>query len=223
MEKKNNVNKTQYAYGFLRARIVSGEYGPGYRIVIDQVAKELKLSTIPVREAIRQLESEGLIQFKPYSGAIVQLINEKEYLDTMFVLAILEGYATAQAAKSITNETILELEAIVNEGTAALYNFELEKFDECNRKFHEAIFEHCENPYLIDSIRQGWQRLERYRMSVFTLVPQRTRESFKEHMNIVELLKARVDPSEIEKMVRQHRMNTVKAIQSRNEAKKNKA
>ena len=96
MEKKTNTpSKKQIAYEHLRTLILDGTYGSGQRIIIDQTAKELGLSPIPVREAIRQLESDGLIQYKPYSGAVVTSINETEYIETLTVLAILEGYATA--------------------------------------------------------------------------------------------------------------------------------
>ncbi|GAB6891676.1 hypothetical protein JCM14450A_26820 [Geobacillus stearothermophilus] len=64
-------NKTQLAYEYILSRIENGVYGPGYRVVIGQIARELGLSSIPVREAIRQLEAEGLVEFKPYTGAVV--------------------------------------------------------------------------------------------------------------------------------------------------------
>ncbi|MDQ7864069.1 GntR family transcriptional regulator [Peribacillus frigoritolerans] len=82
---------------------MDGTYGSGQRIIIDQTAKELSLSPIPVREAIRQLESDGLIQYKPYSGAVVTSINESEYIETLSVLSLLEGYAAALSSLTMND------------------------------------------------------------------------------------------------------------------------
>ena len=63
--------KQQQVYEVLRERILSGAYGPGFRVVIDQVAAEFAVSALPVREAIRRLEAEGLIVYRPNAGAQV--------------------------------------------------------------------------------------------------------------------------------------------------------
>ena len=65
------MNKQQRAYTELRERILSGAYSPGFRLVIDSLADELEVSTLPIREAIRRLEAEGLVVFRPNAGAQV--------------------------------------------------------------------------------------------------------------------------------------------------------
>ncbi|WP_257347388.1 GntR family transcriptional regulator [Pseudalkalibacillus decolorationis] len=212
---KDKMSKTEYAREFIRSRIVDGTYGPGYRIVIDQIAKQLKLSIIPVREAIRQLEADGLIQYKRYSGAIVSKINEKEYLETLSVLAVLEGYATALSSRLITVEAINKLEYFNTGMNEALFNFEFEQFGELNNKFHTLIYENCGNSYLKKEIKQIWQRMDRVRKSGFTFVPQRIRESVKEHDLIIKMMKNHEDFSKIEEYARQHKLNMVSAFQSR--------
>lgn len=206
------VNKKQLAYDFIRAQIVNGVFGPGYRVVIDQIAKELKLSIIPVREAIRQLEADGLIQYKPYSGAIVSIINEEEYMETLAVLAVLEGYATELSCKIMDSDSITLLEQINQSMSDALYEFEFEEFGELNRKFHAVIIDYCGNEYLKEQIRQTWERLNRVRKSGFTFMPKRARESIKEHAQIIEMIKAQTID---EQFVRQHKLNTVKAFKDR--------
>ena len=124
----NTPSKKQIAYEHLRALILDGTYGSGQRIIIDQTAKELGLSPIPVREAIRQLESDGLIQYKPYSGAIVTSINEEEYVETLTILAILEGYATALSSLTMEDNDHANLIKLNKEMENALQNFELEQF-----------------------------------------------------------------------------------------------
>ncbi|OQP07503.1 GntR family transcriptional regulator [Geobacillus sp. 46C-IIa] len=205
-------NKTQLAYEYILARIESGTYGPGYRVVIDQIARELGLSSIPVREAIRQLEAEGLVEFKPYAGAIVSTINEKEYVETLSVLAVLEGYATALSSTHVTKEAIEELERLNEQMGLALEELELERFSELNYAFHSLIYSHCGNVYLEEQIKQTWQRMKRIRVYGFTLVPQRAKASIEEHRKMIRLLREQAPPHEVEQYARQHKMNTVEAF-----------
>lgn len=214
MEPKTK-NKTQIAYEYILSRIENGVYGPGYRIVIDQIARELSLSSIPVREAIRQLEAEGWIQYKPYTGAIVSNINEKEYLETLSVLAVLEGYATALSSGNIKEGMIQQLTELNKKMEQALHEFDFERFSELNYEFHALIYKHCGNAYLEEQIKQIWQRMKRIRAYGFTFVPQRAKESIKEHEEIIRLLKEQAPRNEIEDFVRQHKLNTAEAFKNR--------
>lgn len=210
-----SISKTQYAYETLRARIIDGTYGPGQRLVIDQIAKELGSSTIPIREAIRQLEADGLIQYKAYSGAIVSAINEKEYIEVMSVLAVLEGHATALSAQNMNALHFEKLQQINAQMDEALNQFDFEKFGQLNRQFHSTIYEECGNMFLQEEIRQAQERLDRVRKSIFTLVPRRARQSIEEHSIIINMFKVNAPPNKIEEVVRQHRLNTITAFKNR--------
>lgn len=212
--KQGSKNKTQIVYDYILSRIETGVYGPGYRIVIDQIARELNLSSIPVREAIRQLEAEGLIQYKPYSGAVVSNINEKEYLQTISVLAVLEGYATVLSLDYIKEETLEQLEKINEQMKQSLGEFDFETFSELNYQFHTLIYENCGNSFLEEQIKQIWQRMKRIRTYGFTLVPQRPKMSIKEHDMIIQLLREKALPNQIEEFVRQHKLNTAEAFKN---------
>ncbi|MEC1770445.1 GntR family transcriptional regulator [Schinkia azotoformans] len=220
MDKKKTINrrkklamsKTQYAYEYISTKILDGVYGPGQRIIIDQIAKELGTSTIPIREAIRNLESDGLIQYKPYSGAIVSAINETEYIEILSVISVLEGYAAALSARKFSSQDIEELQQLNTQMHEALEDFQLDLFNQLNRKFHSIIYEKCENDFLLEEIRQSQQRLDRIRSSIFTLVPGRTRQSIEEHNTIIHLLKEKAPLFQIEEEIRQHRINTIIAF-----------
>jgi DNA-binding GntR family transcriptional regulator len=217
-----SISKTQQAYEFLKNNILEGGYGPGQRIVIDQVAKELGLSTIPIREAIRQLESDGLIQYKPYSGAIVSGINETEYIEVLTVLSVLEGYATALSSRNFTSGHIEQLNQINKQMEEALQEFDFEKFGQLNRQFHTVIYEECGNTFLLEEIRQSQQRLDRVRRSIFTLLPQRTKQSIEEHAAIIQLFEQGASFNEIEETVRNHRINTINAFKNKMDTNKKK-
>lgn len=210
-------NKQQIAYEFIRSKITEGTYGPGFRVVIDQIAKELGTSPIPIREAIRQLEADGLIQYKPYSGAIVSTINEIEYLEILSVLAVMEGYATALSSQMISDEEITEVESVNNAMKDAVAEFDFDKFGDLNRKFHTLIYQCCGNQFLIENVTQTWQRMGRIRRTGFSFVPKRARQSIQEHEYIIQLIKEKAPLQEIEEFVREHKLNTARAFQKRQE------
>jgi len=212
---KKNGNKTEYAFNVIRSRILDGEYGPGHRIVAGKLAKELSISAIPVREAIRQLEADGLIVYKPYCGAVVQVYQEEEYFKVMEVLAILEGYATAEACLHMEPGNIAVLEEILAESKFAMEDYDFDGYASLNRKFHATLISYCDNSHLQDLIEEEWGRLTQARKTVFPFVPQRIKTSNEEHKQLLEMIKNQASAREIEDFVRQHRMNTVKAIMER--------
>lgn len=208
-----SINKKQQAYEFMLSQITQGKYGPGFRIVIDRVARELGSSSIPVREAIQQLEAEGFVQNIPYSGAVVQLMNDEEYKDTMVVLGILEGAATAFAAEWLTSADIEEMERINRAMRGDFEALDFERLGEYNFAFHAVINEKCGNALLLEKIRQTYQRLLQIRSSVYALAPQRIRQSIDEHALLIQLFKQKAPAREIEEIVRQHCLRTLKVVQ----------
>lgn len=211
------LSKKEFVYNHLRTGILNGTFGSGQRIVIDQVAKEMGMSIIPVREAIRQLESEGLITYKPYSGAVVTSIDEKEYIDTLNVLSVLEGYATALSSELLTSEDIERLVQLNHDMEKAVREFEFELFGELNRAFHASIIQKCGNPVLIEKIEETQDRMDRVRKSIFSMVPKRAQQSIQEHAELIQCLKEKAPLDEIESTIRKHRKNTLDAFLNRKE------
>jgi len=204
--------KKQKAYQFIKTNILNGTYGPGYRIVIDRVAKELKLSIIPVREAIQQLEADGLIQVIPYSGAVVQQINEADYLEAAYVMLVLEAAATALASKVLTKQDIAKLEEINKVMKEALNRMDYERVGGLNVAFHAAIHEKCGNSYLIDRLKQVWQRISQVRHASVPFAPQRAEGAIEEHDRLIQLLEEKAPAAVIEDHVRKHTQNTMSAV-----------
>lgn len=211
------LNKRQYAYQVIRSRILEGVYVPGQRIVIDQIAKEVNSSHIPVREAIHQLESEQLIEYEPNIGAIVKGINDSLYMDTLQVLALLEGYATALSAPHINQSGIQKLTEINEKMSEHLQNYELDKIAELNRAFHFFIYSYCPNELLITNIKEMWERLDVVRHTGFRFFPKRTPHSIEEHNTIIHYLSDNKSADEIERYTRNHKLNTLEAFKHRND------
>jgi DNA-binding GntR family transcriptional regulator len=205
--------KQQQVYEALRQRILGGVYGPGYRMVIDQLAAEFAVSALPVREAIRRLEAEGLIVYRANAGAQVAPAEPELFEDNMTVLALLEGYATALAAPLLTADDLTALERCTDDMVAAMERMDTLAFGRHNRAFHQVIYARCPNPTLVAMLRESERRLDAIRTTVFVHIPYRGASSVAEHRELVELLRAGATVKRIEAAARQHKLRTVQSFQ----------
>lgn len=132
----------------LRSRISCGKLAPGDRLVEQTLADEFGVSRIPVREALRLLESEGLIDTRPRSGVIVRTFN-KEDLEHLFdVRAALEAEAFRLAAQRATPADILHLERLMEQTASEVGSDNHAEVAKLNLAFHEAITQMARNPFL---------------------------------------------------------------------------
>lgn len=209
---KSVPSKSQLAYDWMHERIDDGRYVPGYRLVLGQIAGDLNMSVVPVREAIRRLEAEGLVTFERNVGAQVALLHDTEYTYTMQTLALVEGAATTMSAPYLSAGHIARARAINAEMIDCLDHFIPHRFTELNRDFHAVLFEECPNPHLLDLVHRGWNRLKVLRDSTFSFVPGRARESVEEHERLLQLLTSNADSLDIELAAREHRLATLNAF-----------
>ncbi|MCA5891933.1 GntR family transcriptional regulator [Isoptericola sp. NEAU-Y5] len=213
-------SKSQRAYTFIRERIDDGRYVPGYRLVLGQIAGEADMSVVPVREAIRRLEAEGLVTFERNVGAQVALLKETEYQHTMETLALVEGHATALSAPHLTPAQLDAARAVNERMRRCLDDFDPHRFTELNLEFHTVLFTPCPNPHVLDLVHRGWRRMRALRDSSFSFVPGRARESVAEHDHILDLIStlqtgddARGDAAlRVEIAARRHRTATLDAV-----------
>ncbi len=217
------VPKSEQAYRLVRERIESGQYVPGYRLVLSPIASELGMSVVPVREAIRRLEAEGFVTFEANVGAQVSLIKETEYLHTMQTLALVEGSATALAAPTVSADQIARARRINAQMRETLTRFDPQAFTDLNLELHSVLFESCPNPHILDLVHRGWNRMKVLRDSSFSFVPGRARESVEEHDRILKLLEDRAPALEIEIAARRHRLATLEAVLAHQKQTKHRA
>ena len=206
------LSKSQQAYHYVKGRISDGTFTPGYRLVLGQIAAELGVSVVPVREAIRLLEAEGMVTFERNVGAQVAMLDASEYEITMQTLSLVEGFATAASSPLMTAEDLDRAGAINAEMAECLRHFDPSSFTRLNLEFHAVLFEHCPNPHVLDLVHRGWGRLKSLRESTFSFVPGRARESVEEHTALLALIKEHADPLTIELAARNHRLGTLEAF-----------
>lgn len=202
-------NKQERVHATLRERILTGVYGPGYRIVIDSLATELEVSAQPVREAVRRLEAEGLIVYRANVGAQVTPPEPGLFDSEMELLAILDGYATALAAPALTREDLDELRSINAQMSEAMQRMDPIAFGRLNQSFHETIYARCPNPPLLRMLTDVARRLDSMRRTVFVQIPYRGAESVNEHVAIIELLDTGAPSAKVERAAREHKLKTL--------------
>ena len=205
------MSKSQQAYHWIKERIAAQTFTPGYRLVLGSIAAELDMSAVPVREAIRQLEAEGLVQFEHNIGARVAMVDDRQYRHSMETLAILEGSATALAAPHLTVDDIARARAINDRMIETLAHFTPSAFTQLNQEFHETLIAPCPNPRLHELVTLEMQRLNRLHDSTFSFVPGRAHDSVREHEQIIALIESGAPIERIEQAARQHHASTLDA------------
>lgn len=204
-------SKSQQAYHWIKERIAQQAFTPGYRLVLSAIATELDMSVVPVREAIRQLEAEGLVTFERNVGARVSMVDDTQYRYSMQTLSILEGSATALAARRLNADDLRKARQVNDLMIETLGHFDPRAFTALNQEFHSLLFARCANPRLLDLVEAEWARLGHLRDSTFSFVPGRAQESVREHETIVDLIENGAPLGEIEKAARRHRSATLDA------------
>jgi DNA-binding GntR family transcriptional regulator len=180
--------------------------------VIDSLAEEFAVSALPVREAIRRLEAEGLVIYRPNAGAQVAPADPGLFDEEMAVLAVLEGYATAIAAPGLGEEEIARLTEITDKMVQAMERIDSLSFGRLNQEFHALIYEHCPNAALVGMLRDVARRLDAIRRTVFLQIPYRGSASVAEHRNLIDLIASRAPARKIEAAARDHKLQTVESF-----------
>lgn len=203
--------KTQVVHERIREEIIAGKIKPGQRLVISDLAKDFGHSEIPVREAIRQLESEGIVQVTPHVGAVVSEINEKEFLEIYIIRIELEVLATRLAVPHIGEKALNKLNSLIQKAEIAIDEGKHEKLGTLNKDFHLSIYQAGPYSYLYRMILGLWEKFE-FSNSVFAYVPDRAVPSWYEHRQIVEAIKNK-DADLAAELVREQKFRTKTALE----------
>jgi DNA-binding GntR family transcriptional regulator len=195
-------SKKELVYERLHQMIIRGDYPPGSRLVIDQLAAELGVSQIPIREAIRQLEADGLITLEPYTGATVTELSADFIFEIFALLESLEIVSSRQACQAMTDQQLENMAQLIQHMNSSVHD--PEQWSQENKELHLYICD-CAGMILVKSIMQKvldhWDRLRlHYLKDVFGLhidVAQ------KEHWGILEAFRSR-HADKVEQLIRVH-------------------
>jgi DNA-binding GntR family transcriptional regulator len=189
-------------YTSLKHAIITGQRGPGERLIEEAVAADMGTSRTPVREALQKLEKEGLIFRRPNLGFAVKGVTEEEVDDILDLQCVLEGHAGRLAASRITKDELRSLNDLIRRQEACLARSDTETFIRLDGEFHDALHRAAKNARLYDLVQGLRDSIDRYRVIVF-----RSRASLdlsvKDHKEMVSLMRTR-NGRKIEKLIRTH-------------------
>ncbi len=187
--------KEEYAYDVLREAILRCELKPGEKIVIDNLSDKLGVSPIPLRGALQRLQSEGLVEITPHTGAIVSELSPANIEQVSLLLERLEILSFEVLAQKATEADIARLRGVLAEMDRLLELKDLEKWSELNIEFHRTVASLTEMKLLIEFLNRAldaWMRLRRwYLQRIMVQMPR----SQAEHHEMLELLARRDIPA----------------------------
>lgn len=189
----------------IRDDILEGKYEIGEEIRETKIATELGVSRTPVREAIRQLELEGLVSVILNKGAVVTGISPQDIEDIYNIRTLIEGLAARWAALKITAKDLKELENIVNLTEFYIKRGETEELHVLDNRFHEILYESSHSKplqHILSPFHHYVQNARRTSLST----PGRAQRALEEHKAILEALKEK-NPDLAEASTNQHVKN----------------
>lgn len=205
---EDNYSLSSRVFHTIREDILSGKYTTDEELKEKSIGEELGVSRTPVREALRQLELEGLVTIIPNKGAYVVGISQKDIRDIYEIRSRLEGLCARWATEHITKEQLDELEENIYLSDFHSSKGNSEQVVELDNRFHEIIYNASgskELRHILVDFHHYVQRVRKITLAVQT----RAISSNEEHRKIVEALKVR-DADLAEKLANAHMMNTIK-------------
>ena len=194
----------------LREAIIVGELKPGERLMEVQLAEKMGVSRTPVREAIRMLELEGLVEMLPRKGAHVAELSVKDIVDVLEVRASLDGLATSLASVRITDDEIKVLKQIHSQFVNYVEKDNLQGAIKKDVEFHELIYRSSRNDRLIQIINNLRERVQRFRV-IYLKDFMSSKDLIKEHIDIIESITGK-DVMASQKAAELHIKNQEQAI-----------
>ncbi|MEQ1683310.1 MAG: GntR family transcriptional regulator [Burkholderiaceae bacterium] len=147
----------------LRTMLVEGRIAPGAKLNERELAEQLRVSRTPLREAIKLLAAEGLVDLLPNRGAVAVKLTEADVLNTFELLGMLEGMSGELAAQRITEPELAELRALHYEMLACFSRRDLSGYYRLNARIHAGINEAAKNPLLTSTYRSVNARVQSLR------------------------------------------------------------
>jgi DNA-binding GntR family transcriptional regulator len=200
----------QYAQEKLRQMLIEGVIAPGSKLNERELSSGLDVSRTPLREAIRALAAEGLVELIPNRGAVAVQLTEADIVNTFEVMAGLEGMSGELAATRITDTELREIKAMHYEMLAAYTRSELPNYYRLNAKIHEAINVAAKNPVLTQTYARVNARLQALRFRS-NQEQNKWKRAVKEHEQMVGALEAR-DAQALRNVLQQHLFNKRDAV-----------
>lgn len=205
---EDNYSLSSRVFHTIRENILSGKYATEEELKEKTIGEELGVSRTPVREALRQLELEGLVTIIPNKGAYVVGISQKDIRDIYEIRTRLEGLCARWAACYITKEQLDELEENIYLSDFHTSKGNYDQVVELDNRFHELLYQASGSKELRHVLSDFHHYVQRVR-KITLAMPERAANSNMEHRKIVEALKEH-DADAAERLANEHMMSTIR-------------
>lgn len=182
-----HLTKTELALELLRERIRSGELVPGQRLALEELTQSLGMSATPIREALRLLQADHLIDYRPHHGVVVKESSPDAIVEIYRIRSVLEPLAAELAVGSLADDRLGELERLHQSLGAAVSSGRGKRIAEINADWHWALYESAHSTYLNDFIRRLWGG---FPWRTMWALPGRAEQSLREHEAMMEAIRA---------------------------------
>ena len=188
----------------IREAIITGKFKHGERLIQDELATKLGVSRMPVREALRDLEREGLVEILPHKGAQVIGITRDDIEELYFLRSLLEGVTVQKSMTFLTKENRDELQILVDKMDKDIAEKNMKSFVVNNKEFHLLLHTGCKWKKIKLLCKQ---MIEGYPAQVPSLIPETTVDSNKEHKAMLKALDDN-DSLKLRQLVEHHIMRS---------------
>jgi DNA-binding GntR family transcriptional regulator len=218
---KMNLNNykplSEVIFDTLREAIIAGELKPGERLMEVQLAEKMGVSRTPVREAIRKLELEDLVNMVPRKGAHVADLSVKDIMDALEVRAALDGLATSLAALRITSEELKELKHVQEQFVNYVEKDNINGSIKKDVELHDIIYKSSRNDKLIQITSNLREQVQRFRV-IYLKDFNSTMDVIREHMEIIDAISRRDSETALkaaQKHIKNQEVTIIEAIKNR--------
>lgn len=194
-------------YRTVRDLILSQVFSPGSKLNVEQICRDLGVSRTPVWDAMRRLESEGLVNTVPRHGVFVLNYGVDQIRDLFAVRGALEALAVGQAARSLDDRSLAALEASMTEMERAAAAGEMEAYSRAAIEFHDRVLIAARNPVLSRLLENVYAQILVLRLRSLYL-PERVESSVAEHRELFEAVRAG-DVERGERLARAHALHVL--------------
>lgn len=200
--------------GIYDGSIFDGEYGPGSRLNIASLAKRLDVSPIPVREALRRLEAEGLVEFTRWAGARVAGFDARQLGEAIAAAAMLEAEIALLACPGLEPADLAAMREANEQLRAAEAHGDMACARDSDRAFHAVMHDRCPNRMLVTLVQIAYTRMDTVQ-NIYEHRPERIPAAARDHDRLVELLSSTPDPQEVALAFRRHGLRAAEEIAGR--------
>lgn len=185
----------------IREAIISGILSSGTKISEPELAERFGISRTPIREALRQLETEGFITVVPRKGAVVSTLSRKDVEDFYELKSVLEAFAAKKAVELVTDNDISKMENLNRQLEKLASKGDLKRAFQVHNDFHHVFLEACGNEKLFIIAKGLEKQFQRFRMSLS--VPGKIERLVKQHWDIIDAFRKK-DAGLVEELVKEN-------------------